>query len=337
MKKNKRKLAGIFVLLFTGVLLTGIVSCSRLEKNGHENQERTTQKRKVAMITKSTTSAFFKSVYSGANAASTAYNMELLFEGPDNEEDYQTQNEMIGKAVEEGYEAIVLSAADYNANAEAIDEAAEAGVKIIVIDSDVNSDNVLCRLGTDNYNAGCVAGEAVLAPDEEKLNIGIVNFERNTENGQERERGFRDIVEKDSRVGLVETINVLSTIEDAKEGTWKLLKKYPQINAIVTFNEWTSLGVGYAIQEKELGEKLHVVAFDSNIVSVGMLESGEVDALIVQNPYAMGYLGVESAYKLLNGISVKKGKVDTSVMCVTRENMYDDECQKALFAFETIK
>ena len=41
----------------------------------------------------------------------------------------------------------------------------------------------------------------------------------------------------------------------------------------------------------------------------------------------MGYLGVESAYKLLNGISVKKGKVDTSVMCVTRENMYDDECQ----------
>lgn len=337
MKKNKRKSVDIFILFFIVILLLGSVSCSRTERDSGENWDRTTQKRKVAMITKSTTSAFFKSMYSGANAASTAYNMELLFEGPKNEEDYRTQNEMIEKAVEEGYEAIVFSAADYNANAAAIDEAAKAGVKIIVIDSDVNSDNVLCRLGTDNYNAGCVAGEAVLASDAEKLNIGIVNFERNTENGQERERGFRDTVEKDSRVDLVETINVLSTIEDAKEGTWKLLEKYPQINAIATFNEWTSLGVGYAIQEKQLGEEVHVVAFDSNIVSVGMLESGEVDALIVQNPYAMGYLGVESAYKLLNGISVRKGKVDTSVMCVTRETMYDDECQKALFAFETLK
>lgn len=337
MKKNKRKSVDIFILFFIAILLLGSVSCSRTERDRGENWGRTTQKKKVAMITKSTTSAFFKSMYSGANAASTAYNMELLFEGPENEEDYRTQNEMIEKAVEEGYKAIVFSAADYNANAAAIDEAAKAGVKIIVIDSDVNSDNVLCRLGTDNYNAGCVAGEAVLASDAEKLNIGIVNFERNTENGQERERGFRDTVEKDSRVDLVETINVLSTIEDAKEGTWKLLEKYPQINAIVTFNEWTSLGVGYAIQEKQLGEEVHVVAFDSNIVSVGMLESGEVDALIVQNPYAMGYLGVESAYKLLNGISVRKEKVDTSVMCVTRENMYDDECQKALFAFETLK
>lgn len=337
MKKNKRKSVDIFILFFIAILLLGSVSCSRTERDRGENWGRTTQKKKVAMITKSTTSAFFKSMYSGANAASTAYNMELLFEGPENEEDYRTQNEMIEKAVEEGYKAIVFSAADYNANAAAIDEAAKAGVKIIVIDSDVNSDNVLCRLGTDNYNAGCVAGEAVLTSDAEKLNIGIVNFERNTENGQERERGFRDTVEKDSRVDLVETINVLSTIEDAKEGTWKLLEKYPQINAIVTFNEWTSLGVGYAIQEKQLGEEVHVVAFDSNIVSVGMLESGEVDALIVQNPYAMGYLGVESAYKLLNGISVRKEKVDTSVMCVTRENMYDDECQKALFAFETLK
>ena len=40
---------------------------------------------------KSTDSAFFKAVSLGANAAGTAYNMEILFEGPKNEEDYKTQ------------------------------------------------------------------------------------------------------------------------------------------------------------------------------------------------------------------------------------------------------
>ena len=74
---------------------------------------------------------------------------------------------------------------------------------------------------------------------------------------------------------------------------------------IVTFNEWTSLGVGYAIQELGMKDSVRVIAFDSNVVSVGMLETGEVDTLIVQNSYAMGYLGVETAYKLINGYQIE--------------------------------
>ena len=77
-----------------------------------------------------------------------------------------------------------------------------------------------------------------------------------------------------------------------------------------------------------------MVAFDCNVVSVGMLETGEVDALIVQNPYAMGYLGVENAYNLINGQSIEKKEVDTSLMIVTKENMYDDESQRLLFSFD---
>ena len=52
---------------------------------------------------------------------------------------------------------------------------------------------------------------------------------------------------------------------------------------VVTFNEWTSLGVGWAIRDLDRGDRTQVVAFDSNVVSVGMLETGEVDALIVQD------------------------------------------------------
>ena len=99
----------------------------------------------------------------------------------------------------------------------------------------------------------------------------------------------------------MESVNARPTIDSAKSATLRMLEEHPEINVLVTFNEWTSLGVGYAIQELEAGDRIRVVAFDSNVISVDMLESGEVDALIVQNPYAMGYIGVESAYKVLNG------------------------------------
>ena len=321
------------LLLLIGVL--GICGCAGgLPGEIKEDVSANGTKTKVALITKSTNSAFWKSVYSGAAAAATEYNLDLVFEGPEVEEDYETQNDMIKKAVADGTDAIVFSAVDYEANAEEINEAAKAGVKIVVIDSDVNSKKVSCRIGTDNYEAGRTAGQAALDCEEEVLNIGIVNFAETTENGQSREKGFRDEVEKDDRAVIVKSINVLSSIAAARAGTQQMLKSHPEINVIVTFNEWTSLGVAYAIQEMQLADTTRVVAFDSNVVCVDMLETGEVDALVVQNPYAMGYLGVESAYQLLNGSDVKAAVVDTSTRLVTRENMYTDESQRMLFSFD---
>lgn len=315
-------------LLLSALLLVSLAAagCAPRNESG--------KKHYIALITKSTESAFWKSVYAGAGAAATEYNLQISYEGPKMEEDYETQNAMIARAVERGAEVIVFSAVDFNGNSEAINEAAKKGIKIVVIDSDVNSQLVHCRIGTDNYAAGRMAGSAALASKEEELYVGIVNYDINSANGQQREQGFRDAAAEDQRVKAMHTINVVSTTEDAREGTVKLLREHPEINVVVTFNEWTSLGVGWAIRDMEMADSTQVVAFDSNVISVGMLETGEVDALIVQNPYAMGYLGVETAYNLLNGTPVSEPVVDTATTCVTRENMFEPECQRMLFAFD---
>lgn len=331
MMLNKKKWTGIFIAgIFIAVIFvvfsgyqSGILASSGLGN----------RRPYVAVIAKSKDSAFWSSVFSGVNAAATEYNLTVTFEGPENEEDYETQNQLIDQAVENRAEVIVFSAVDYNANAEAIDRAAKQGVKIVVIDSDVNSEQVSCRISTNNYEAGRMAGEYVIANDDVYY-VGIVNFDKNTANGQQREAGFRDVAETREEITIIDSVNVRSSIQDAKEATMIMLRQHPQIDVLVTFNEWTSLGVGYAIQELGLEDKIEVIAFDSHVVSVGMLETGEVDALVVQNPYAMGYLGVECAYELINGFPVDHEQVDTSTILVTKENMYDTECQRLLFSFD---
>ena len=320
------------VMLF--LLVLALTACHVQQRTDTGSDQISGRKYRVALVAKSAESAFWKSVRAGANAASTEYNLDFIFQAPLSEEDYEAQNNMIESAVEDDADAIVFSAVDFEANAQAVDRAAEDGVKIVAIDSEVNSEAVECYIGTDNYEAGCLAGEAALACGDPELNIGIVNFDKNSENGQTREAGFRDMVSEDSRAVITDAINVNSTTEAAKQGTLDMIRRNPQINVIVTFNEWTSLGVGYAIQEQGLEDEIHVVAFDSNVVSVGMLETGEVDALIVQNPYAMGYLGVENAYNLINGLPVEKEEIDTSLLIVTKENMYDEESQRLLFSFD---
>lgn len=333
-KRRLKRVMYILLAVFFFIICIGggIYIVKSLTMNGNIVVDN--NKKNIAVITKSTTSQFWQSVFAGASAASTEYNLNITFDGPDNEEDFEKQNELIYKAVDDKVDAIVFSAVDYNANADAINYAVSKGIKVVVIDSDVNSDQVSCLISTDNYLAGKRAGEKVLESTDPAIYVGIVNFDENSANGQEREQGFRDAVEDNSRITIIDSRNVLSTTEDAMNETEWMLKQHPQINVIVTFNEWTSLGVGYAVEEMNLADETTVIAFDSNIVSVEMLEEGVVDALIVQSPYAMGYLGMESAYKLINNQSLNNTRIDTSTQLITRDNMFDERCQRILFPFD---
>ncbi|MBP5179762.1 MAG: substrate-binding domain-containing protein [Clostridiales bacterium] len=287
----------------------------------------------VAVIGKSNTSAFWESVSSGARASAAEYNLDMTFEAPDNEEDFEAQNEMIRSAIAKGADAIVFSAIDYNGNADAINEAIEAGIPVVIIDSDVNSDGVSCRIMTDNYAAGQMAGMQAIEDVEGELVVGVVNYDVNSANGQQREQGFCDAISSSGRVRSVYTINCLSTQESAYEGTVSLIGEHPDINMLAALNELMSLGSGYAVRDMGLQDEVSIYAFDSNVVCVGMLETGEIDGLIVQNPYAMGYLGVENAYKLINGLPIDSERIDTTTTYVSSSNMYDIDIQRMIFMF----
>lgn len=289
----------------------------------------------VALIVKSNDSEFFMSVFAGARAAATEYNLDLTIAGPETEEDYETQNWMIDQAVEDGAEAIVFSAVSYEENAAAIDAAAGSGVHIVSIDSGVGSDHVSSYIGTDNYAAGKMAAQAALERVEGALRVGIVNYNEGTANGQERVQGAVDALEESGRAQIAAVTTTLVDAPRAQTDTIALLLDHPEINVLIAFNEPTSVGVARAIQVLKRSEDIFFVGFDSNVVTIDGLQNGCVDALIVQNPYAMGYLGVESAYKLLTGQGGSlEPVVDTSTQIVDRENIFTMDGQKALFAFD---
>lgn len=292
--------------------------------------------RNITLVAKSTETEFWKSVFAGARAAASEYNVNLNIVGPETEENYETQNALIEDAVAQGAEALVFSAISYTENAPAIDAAAEAGVKIAVIDSDVDSQAVGVRIGTDNVEAGRMTAQAALAAREDRLVLGLINYDLGSRNGQEREQGLREELARSDRVGEIYTLNVLAEVGDAREKTMELLRAHPEINVVVGFNEPTAVGAAQAVDRLGLGGTVDAVGFDSNVETVDLMQTGVVSALIVQNPYAMGYLGVEAACDLLGGETFDpEALLDTATQIVTRENMFSLEGQKALFPFDT--
>lgn len=320
MRKNN-----ILLLLLCMLLTAALCSCA-----GGEND-----KKEIAVIVKAVDSDFWHTVKSGVESAATEYNVSVSFEGPENEEDYVVQNELIAKAVQNGADAIVLSAIDFEKSAETVDEAVRSGVKVVTIDSDVDSKQVSMFIGTDNFAAGRVAGEAAVkgfAP-ESNIRIGLLNYYESTDNGRQREEGFREYIKGIPNAEIAAAVNVSSNTESATAGAVSLLKNNPEINVLVGFNEWMTLGIGNAIKQLSLADKVQGVGFDTNIASIEMLETGEMDTLIVQNPFAIGYLGVEKAAELVSGEGDGEKQIYTAVTKVTRENLFDPGIQKLIFRF----
>ena len=192
-----KSIKGIAVFLALLVCLSGCAGTH--QSSGSYN---------IYLIAKSATTEFWKSVFAGANAAKSEYNVHLTILAPDTEEDFEAQNDYIRQAVADGADAIVFSAISYTENAAAIDEAVAAGVRVVVIDSDVDSRGVSVRIGTDNIAAGRMSGEAALKTAQEKIVVGIVNAYAETQNCREREQGFREVLLGDSRVKGIYAVNV---------------------------------------------------------------------------------------------------------------------------------
>ena len=85
--------------------------------------------------------------------------------------------------------------------------------------------------------------------------------------------------------------------------------------------------------DKGLAGKISFVGFDSSLEEIKMLEGGIFRGMVIQNPFKMGYLGVETAVKALNGETVPE-QIDSGSVLITRENMYLDENQEMLFPFK---
>lgn len=319
---GKRWAAVFLSLCLVAALLNGCVATQSIPQ--------------VAVIVKSVNSDFFQKMRNGVNSAATEFQVTVTFDGPDSEEDYAAQNGMIARAVENGVDAIVLSAIDYERSAPAVENAVRHGVKVITVDSGVRSDAVNQFIGTDNRQAGRAAADAAVDRLDVKkpVYIGVVSYMNATENGKQREEGFRESIRESPNATVLASVTVESTVAAATEGAIRLLQDNPEINVLVGFNEWMTLGVGEAIRQMDKADQVRGIGFDSNITSVSMLETGEMDALIVQNPFAMGYLGVKNAAELLSGRNLEK-EVYTATVTVDTNNLYDVDVQKILFRFDS--
>jgi ribose transport system substrate-binding protein len=86
------------------------------------------------------------------------------------------------------------------------------------------------------------------------------------------------------------------------------------------------------LRSLQLNKKVHLVGFDASEQLQQAVRDGDVDGLILQDPYRMGYLGVWTVVQSLEGADVRgDGKdMSTGEYVLTKANI-DEQKTRELF------
>jgi ribose transport system substrate-binding protein len=314
-----------FILTLTAVG----VSCSIMKEAVPEGANRE-EKKNVALVLGMRHGDYWKTVYSGAETAAREYGVNLSFLAPDDEEDVKGQVNQVAQALEDGADALILAPNDDVALAGAVNEAA-LKVPVIALDSNVNSSKLKSYIGTDNYEAGRKAAEELIRLMEGKSSrIGIMGFVQGTQKAEMREKGLLDTLAKHPEIAIVEKEYSFSDQKLATQLTQAMIDTHGRLDAIVALNSIATLGVAEGLEKLGLKGSVKLIAFDSTVQELELMQEGIIHATVIQNPFSMGYLGVRHAVEAMAGDKVP-AVVDTGSKVVRQEDMFTPENQKLLF------
>lgn len=274
---------------------------------------------------------FWTSIYEGGQMAADELGVELTIMGPKHESEAELQHQMILDAIAEKPDAIALTPSSFEETIPYAEQIEAAGISLVLMDSTMKEDMGESLIATDNYEAGYKMGAYMKRFVDENTVIGVVGHVKGTSTATERERGFRAGLQ-DAQNQIAEVVFCDSSPEKAYELTCELVRTYPDMNLIVGLNEYSAVGAARAVKDLGRSADCHMAGFDSSFEEIQLLEEGVFDAIVIQKPFNMGYLGVETAVKAARGKAVEP-YVDSGSELITKENMYTEENQKLLFPF----
>ncbi len=290
----------------------------------------------IAVIPKGTTHEYWKAVHAGAEDAAKELGVDIIWKGPLREDDREEQIKVVEDMVTRGVNGIVLAPLDDAALRAPVNDAVANSIPVVIIDSDLKGDKHLSFVATDNYAGGKIGGEYLAKQLGGKGRVVMLRYLEGSGSTGNRERGFLDGVTASKDIQVVSANQYAgATTETAYKASENLLAPLKTadgklgIDGIFCPNEPSVFGMLRALQDGGLAGKVHFVGFDSSSKLIEALRKGEIDALVLQNPRRMGYLGVKTMVQHLHGQAVDK-RIDTGVRLVTRDDLEKPEVKQLL-------
>lgn len=173
-------------------------------------------------------------------------------------------------------------------------------VPVVITDSDIPGSPRVCYVGTDNVEAGRVAGGLVKEVLPEGGKIMLFVGKADAQNAKDRIQGLRQALEGsqceivDVRTDDLDRIRAKANVSDT-------LIKYPDIKGLVGLWSYNSPMILDAVREAGKLGAVKIVAFDEESDTINGVKDGHIHATVVQQPFEFGYQSMKLLAQVARG------------------------------------
>lgn len=296
-----------FGLLLTIIgLVIAMVGCGKSASGSGEDGS-------IAVVLKTLSSPYWKYVEAGAKAAGEDLGVEVTIVGPASESQIMEQVNMIEDSLNQGIGALVVSPTQPDTVVPVLEQ---SNVPVLFIDTDADFSKKTSFIGTDNLTAGKEGGKLLASLLKKGDEVALLGGALGNTAMDQRIKGAKESLEEAGMVIVAEQ-PADSDKTKANSVVENILQNNPNIKGIFSANDDMAIGALRATESK--GIKLPIIGTDGTAEAIQSIIDGDLAGSIAQNPYEMGYKGVENAVKAMKGEKVES-RIDSGIDIITSEN-----------------
>jgi ribose transport system substrate-binding protein len=288
------------------------------------------KKRLIGVVPKATSHVFWVAVEKGAKAAARDLNVQIEWNGAPSETDYARQIQIVDSMINRRVDGLAVAATERRALVAPVDRAMKMGIPVTIFDSGIEGENYTSYVATNNYEGGQLAARALARLIGGKGKVGLIAHAPGSASTMDRERGFTDVLNKEFPAIQIVAIQFgMSDRSKARAAAENMLTAHPDLAGFFGSSEPSTTGASLAVKARGLTGRVKVVAFDASDNLVEDMKGGAIQAMVVQDPFQIGYDAVRTLVEKLDGKTPAK-RIDLSAKVIFADEMNKPEFQRLL-------
>lgn len=279
----------------------------------------------VAYMPPATEFNYYMAIGEGVKAQAAQLGADTFMLAPQSGADIEGQMGMIQDVISKKVDAIILSTHDENAAAPLVKRAVDAGIAVIIVNSDIPNFPAPVHgvVGYSQRRGTYKMGMYVAGMFQGVAKVGVLEGQPGY-HSTERIGGYLDALKQFPGMQIVASLPTAWNVETGNKAMMDMLQAHPEIQVIVTANDYISIGAAKAAESMN---RKDVANFGNDGDTTGLedIYNGRWTGTVNTTPFVMGEVVMQVAYDCLNG-KYPGGWVETPVVIVDKTNAVNYLC-----------
>jgi ribose transport system substrate-binding protein len=263
---------------------------------------------------------FYISMQCGAQEEAATLGYELTTQAPDRFE-AALQTPIVTGVLATRPAGVLIAPTDDVAMANPMSQLKDAGITVVEVDTRLQDESIaLSTVSSNNEQGGVLAAQTVAELIGDQGKVLVLNTKAGTSTTDARARGFEQEIATHPGITYLGQEYTENEPAVAAQKVSATLAAHPDLAAVFATNLNSGEGAATGLRNAGKTEQVRLVGFDASPNQVEDLRTGEVSALIAQDPATIGRQGVQQVVAAIEGRPVER-EIQTDLVAITQADM----------------